>query len=287
VAVADLLTTCKENIMSTLNTADGTQIYFKDWGTGKPVLFSHGWPLDADMWDSQLNFLAEKGYRVIAFDRRGFGRSDQPWTGYDYDTFAADINDLITHLDLQEVTLVGFSMGGGDVTRYINNYGSARVAALVLLGAVTPIFGQSESYPQGVDQSVFAGIRDGLRKDRAQFISDFAAPFYGTNAGQTVSDGVLTQTLNIALLASLKGTLDCVTAFATTDFRADMAKIDVPTLVIHGSNDQVVPFETTGKLAAEMIEGAQLKVYDNAPHGFAVTHSEQLNADLLAFLKSL
>lgn len=273
--------------MSTLKTADGTTLYFKDWGTGKPVLFSHGWPLDGDMWDSQLNFLAERGYRVIAFDRRGFGRSDQPWTGYDYDTFASDINDLITSLDLQDVTLVGFSMGGGDVARYIGRYGSTRVAGLVLLGAVTPIFGQAEDYPQGVDHSVFDGIKEGLRKDRAQFISDFAAPFYGTNAGQTVSEGVLTQTLNIALLASLKSTLDCVTAFSQTDFRPDMAKIDVPTLVIHGSNDQIVPFETTGKVAAEMIAGAELKVYDNAPHGFAVTHQDQLNEDLLTFLKSL
>lgn len=273
--------------MSTLKTADGTTLYFKDWGTGKPVLFSHGWPLDGDMWDSQLNFLAERGYRVIAFDRRGFGRSDQPWTGYDYDTFASDINDLITSLDLQDVTLVGFSMGGGDVARYIGRYGSSRVAGVVLLGAVTPIFGQAEDYPQGVDHSVFDGIKEGLRKDRAQFISDFAAPFYGTNAGQTVSEGVLTQTLNIALLASLKSTLDCVTAFSQTDFRPDMAKIDVPTLVIHGSNDQIVPFATTGKVAAEMIAGAELKVYDNAPHGFAVTHQDQLNEDLLTFLKSL
>ena len=260
--------------MATFKAKDGTQIYYKDCGAGKPVLFSHGWPLDGDMWDSQLNFLAERGYRTIAFDRRGFGRSDQPWNGYDYDTFASDINDLITTLDLRDVTLVGFSMGGGDVTRYINNYGSERVAGLALLGAVTPIFGKSDSYPEGVDQSVFSGIRDGLRKDRAQFISDFATPF-------------LTQTLNIALLASLKGTIDCVTAFAETDFRPDMAKIDVPTLVIHGSNDQVVPFETTGKLAAEMIKNATLKVYDNAPHGFALTHQDQLNEDLLAFVKSL
>ncbi|MFT4271721.1 MAG: alpha/beta hydrolase [Pantoea sp.] len=271
--------------MSTFKTTDGTQIYFKDWGKGKPVLFSHGWPLDADMWDSQMNFLAERGYRVIAFDRRGFGRSDQPWQGYDYDTFASDINDLINHLGLDKVTLVGFSMGGGDVTRYIGNYGSARVTSLVLLGAVTPIFGKAADYQEGVDLSVFAGIRDGLRKDRAQFIKDFAAPFYGTNAGQTVSEGVLTQTLNIALLASLKGTLDCVTAFSETDFRADIAKVDVPTLVIHGSNDQIVPFATTGKVAAEMIPAAELKVYDNGPHGFAVTHQDQLNEDLLAFLQ--
>ncbi|WP_437615636.1 alpha/beta fold hydrolase [Erwinia sp. V71] len=272
--------------MSTFNTQDGTQIYYKDWGNGKPVLFSHGWPLDADMWDSQMNFLAERGYRVIAFDRRGFGRSDQPWEGYNYDTFASDINDLINHLDLRDVTLVGFSMGGGDVTRYMGKYGSERVAGLVLLGAVTPIFGKAEDFPQGVEKSVFDGIKAGLRKDRAQFIKDFAAPFYGTNAGQTVSDGVLTQTLNIALLASLKGTLDCVTAFSETDFRADVAKVDVPTLVIHGDNDQIVPFATTGKLAAESINGAQLKVYENGPHGFAVTHQDQLNADLLAFLSS-
>ncbi len=272
--------------MTMFTTQDGAQLYYKDWGSGKPVLFSHGWPLDADMWDSQLNFLAERGYRAIAFDRRGFGRSEQPWEGYDYDTFASDINDLLTHLDLKEVTLVGFSMGGGDVTRYISRYGSARVSALVLLGAVTPIFGKTEDYPQGVDMSVFEGIRDGLRKDRAQFISDFSPIFYGTNAGQTVSEGVLTQTLIIALLASLKGTIDCVTAFSETDFRPDMAKIDVPTLVIHGSNDQVVPFESTGKVAAEMIRNAELKVYDNAPHGFAVTHQDQLNNDLLAFLQS-
>ena len=211
--------------MSTYNTQDGTQIYYKDWGKGKPVLFSHGWPLDADMWEGQLNFLAENGYRVIAFDRRGFGRSEQPWEGYNYDTFASDINDLINHLDLQDVTLVGFSMGGGDVSRYIGRYGSARVRGLVLLGAVTPAFGQASGFAGGVDGSVFDGIRDGLRKDRAQFISDFATPFYGLNAGQSVSDGVLTQTLNIALLASLKGTIDCVTAFETTDFRGDLAKV--------------------------------------------------------------
>ena len=273
--------------MSTYNTQDGTQIYYKDWGKGKPVLFSHGWPLDADMWDSQLNFLAENGYRVIAFDRRGFGRSEQPWEGYNYDTFASDINDLINHLDLQDVTLVGFSMGGGDVSRYIGRYGSARVRGLVLLGAVTPAFGQASGFAGGVDGSVFDGIRDGLRKDRAQFISDFATPFYGLNAGQTVSEGALTQTLNIALLASLKGTIDCVTAFETTDFRGDLAKVDVPTLVIHGDNDQVVPIETTGKLAAQQIKGAALKVYENAPHGFAVTHQDRLNQDLLAFLQTL
>ncbi|MGP0150018.1 alpha/beta fold hydrolase [Pseudomonas oryzihabitans] len=270
--------------MSTFTTRDGVDIYFKDWGSGKPVLFSHGWPLDADMWDYQMHHLAANGYRAIAFDRRGFGRSGQPWNGYDYDTFADDIKELIEHLDLRDVTLVGFSMGGGDVSRYLARHGSARVAKLALLGAVTPLFGQKPDFPQGVDQGVFDGIRDGLLKDRAQFLADFAPVFYGTNQGQQVSAGVFTQTLNIALLASLKGTLDCVTAFSETDFRPDMAKVDVPTLVIHGDADQVVPFETTGKLAAELIRGAELKVYAGAPHGFAVTHAEQLNRDLLAFV---
>lgn len=270
--------------MSTLRTADGTEIYYKDWGTGKPVLFSHGWPLDADMWEYQMEYLSSRGYRTIAFDRRGFGRSEQPWNGYDYDTFADDIAQLINHLDLHEVTLVGFSMGGGDVSRYIGRHGTSRVAGLVLLGSVTPAFGQMADYPLGVETSVFDGIKAGLLQDRAQFIADFASPFYGTNKDQKVSDGVLTQTLNVALLASLKATVDCVTAFSQTDFRADMAKVDVPTLVIHGGGDQIVPLETTSKVAAQMIKGAQLKVYPGAPHGFAVTHGQTLNEDLLAFL---
>ncbi|WP_213881133.1 alpha/beta hydrolase [Pseudomonas sp. dw_358] len=270
--------------MSTFITTDNTEIYFKDWGTGKAVLFSHGWPLDGDMWDSQMTYLASRGYRTIAFDRRGFGRSSQPWEGYDYDTFADDIHQLIEHLQLTEVTLVGFSMGGGDVARYIARHGSAKVAGLVLLGAVTPIFIKTDDHPEGVDPAVFDGIRAGLLKDRAQFIADFNTPFYGINAGQTVSEGVLTQTLNIALMASLKATVDCVTAFSETDFRPDLARIDVPTLVIHGDGDQIVPFEATGKQAAELIRGATLTVYEGAPHGFAVTHQDRLNEDLLAFL---
>ncbi|TBU92499.1 alpha/beta fold hydrolase [Phytopseudomonas dryadis] len=270
--------------MTTFTTRDGTELYYKDWGAGKPILFSHGWPLDADMWEYQMLHLAAHGYRCVAFDRRGFGRSSQPWSGYDYDTFADDIHQLIEHLDLREVTLVGFSMGGGDVTRYLGKHGSERVARLALLGAVTPIFIKTADHPEGVDKSVFDDIRGNLLKDRAQFIADFGSTFYGLNKGQTVSDGVLTQTLNIALLASLKGTLDCVTAFSETDFRADLAKVDVPTLIIHGDADQVVPFEATGKLAAELIDGAKLKVYPGAPHGFAVTHADRLNDDLLAFV---
>lgn len=272
--------------MSTLVTRDGAALYYKDWGHGQPVLFSHGWPLDADMWDSQMEFLASRGYRAIAFDRRGFGRSSQPWDGYDYDTLADDIAQLVDHLDLQQVTLVGFSMGGGDVARYVARLGGERVAGLVLLGSVTPMLGQADDHPEGVANAVFEDIKAGVRADRAQFISDFATQFYGLNKGQHVSDGVKAQTLNMALRGSIHATLACVTAFAQTDFRQDLAQIEVPTLVIHGDADQVVPFETTGQQAAEQIRGAQLKVYPGAPHGFAVTHAQQLNEDLLAFLSN-
>lgn len=270
--------------MSTLVTRDGTALYYKDWGSGQPVLFSHGWPLDADMWDSQMEFLASRGYRAIAYDRRGFGRSSQPWDGYDYDTLADDIAQLIEHLDLQQATLVGFSMGGGDVSRYIGRFGTERVAGLVLLGSVTPMLGQRADHPDGVEDSVFEDIKAGVRNDRAQFISDFATPFYGLNKGQHVSDGVKAHTLHMALLGSIHATLECVTAFSQTDFRPDLAKVDIPTLIIHGDADQVVPFDITGKQAAEQIREAQLKVYSGAPHGFTVTHAQQLNHDLLAFL---
>ncbi|GBQ35909.1 alpha/beta hydrolase [Gluconacetobacter azotocaptans] len=271
--------------MPTITTRDGTDLYYKDWGTGQPVLFSHGWPLSADMWDYQMLFLAQHGYRAIAFDRRGFGRSAQPWNGYDYDTFADDISELIERLDLENVVLVGFSMGGGDIVRYIARHGSGRVAGLALLGAVTPLFVKTPDHPAGPDRAVFDGIRAGLLADRAQFLADFSPIFYGTNHGTAVSQAVFDQTLQIALTASIKGTIDCVTAFSETDFRPDMAKIDVPTLVLHGDDDQVVPFEATGKLAAEMIPGATLKLYPGAPHGFPLTHKDQVNADLLAFLR--
>lgn len=273
--------------MSIFRTKDGTQLYYKDWGKGKPLLFSHGWPLDGDMWDSQLHFFAEHGFRAIAFDRRGFGRSDQPWNGYHYDTLADDIHELIEHLQLDEITLIGFSMGGGDVARYIQRHGSHRVKALALLSAVTPKLMKSADYPNGVEQQVIDGIRKGIMQDRAQFISDFATPFYGLNKGMHVSDGVLAQTLNIALLASLKSTLDCVTAFSETDFRPDMHSINVPALVIHGDADQVVPFESTGKVAAAMIKNAQLKVYEGAPHAIPQTHRDRLNQDLLEFIRSV
>ncbi|PVE21595.1 alpha/beta hydrolase [Microvirga sp. KLBC 81] len=273
--------------MGMITTKDGTEIYYKDWGRGQPVLFSHGWPLSADMWEYQMLHLARHGYRAVAFDRRGFGRSSQPWDGYDYDTFADDIAQLIEHLDLQDVVLVGFSMGGGDVVRYLTRHGSGRVAKLVLISAVTPFFIKSEDHPDGVPSEVFEGIRAGIANDRPQFLDDFNTIFYGTNRpGSKVSKGVLTQTLQIALQASIKGTIDCVTAFSETDFRREMAEITVPTLIIHGDDDQTVPIEPTAKLAASIVPGAQLKVYPGAPHATCTTHKDQVSADLLAFIRS-
>jgi pimeloyl-ACP methyl ester carboxylesterase len=273
--------------MTTFTTRDGAEIYYKDWGKGQPVVFSHGWPLDADMWDYQMLYLASKGYRAIAFDRRGFGRSSQPWDGYNYDTFADDLAELIEKLDLKDVVLVGFSMGGGDVVRYISRKGDSRVAKLALISCVTPYFMKSADHPEGTDPAVFDSIRAGVAADRPQFLSDFNPLFYGTNrpGGVKVSQGTFTQTLSMALLGSIKATIDCVTAFSETDFRPDMKNIKVPTLVIHGDDDQVVPLAATGKLAAQMIEGAELKVYPGAPHATCLTHKDQVNADLLELLK--
>jgi pimeloyl-ACP methyl ester carboxylesterase len=272
--------------MAIIETDDGTEIYYKDWGSGQPVVFCHGWPLNADMWEYQMNFLAAEGFRCIAYDRRGFGRSDQPWEGYDYDTFAADLSDLIDALELEDVILVGFSMGGGEVARYIGRYGTDSVARAVLVSAVPPFLMKSADNPQGVDRSVFDGIRAGIAADRPQFFAEFGKAFTGANRpGSKVSQGILDWTLFLALQASLKGTLDCVDAFSETDFRDDLQAFDVPTLVIHGDDDQIVPFEISGKASAAAIEGAQLKVYHGAPHGLYFTHKDQLNADLLAFFR--
>ncbi|NDL65131.1 alpha/beta fold hydrolase [Acerihabitans arboris] len=272
--------------MNTFITRDGTEIYFKDWGRGQPIIFVHGWPLDADMWEYQMNFLAGNGYRTIAYDRRGFGRSSQPWDGYDYDTFADDLDELLQKLDIRQAVLIGFSMGGGEVARYIARHGTRRLAKAVLISAVTPLFIKTADHPAGVDKSVFDGIKAGLAADRPQFLSDFSAVFYGTNrADSKVSAGILAQTLNMALLASIKGTIDCVTAFSETDFRQDMQAFSLPTLVIHGDDDRVVPFEATGKLAAAAIPSSILKMYPGAPHALCFTHKDKLNQDLLAFIK--
>lgn len=273
--------------MGTFTAKDGTEIYYKDWGEGPVVTFSHGWPLNSDAWDAQLLFLAHQGYRVIAHDRRGHGRSGQAWTGNDMDGYADDLATLITTLDLHDVTMVGHSTGGGEVARYIGRHGTERVARAVLISAVPPLMVQTEANPDGVPLEVFDGVRQGLIKDRSQFYKDFAIPFYGANReGAQVSEGLLSQFWRLCMQAGLKNVYDCVEAFSETDFTADLAKFDIPTLVLHGDDDQIVPVKTTGMKSAELIRDAKAIYYPGAPHGIPDTHQEQVNADLLEFLKS-
>ncbi|KVD72096.1 arylesterase [Burkholderia ubonensis] len=273
--------------MNMLTTSDGVSIHYKDWGAGRPVVFIHGWPLNADMWDVQMHHLAAHGFRCIAYDRRGFGRSGQPWTGYDYDTLADDLAALIDTLDLHDVTLVGFSMGGGEVARYIGRHGTRRLAKVVLMGAVTPLIARRDDYPEGVDVAVFDGIRAGILADRAAFFESFWPLFTGSNrAGSTISRAALDWTTFMALQAGLKGTIDCVRAFSETDFRADLGKFDVPTLVIHGDDDQTVPLALTGAATAKCVPHAQLSVYEGGPHALYLTHADRLNEELLAFVRA-
>jgi non-heme chloroperoxidase len=277
----------QECIMPYVTAKDGTEIYYKDWGTGPAIFFSHGWPLSADMWEQQMMYFASNGFRVLAHDRRGFGRSGQPWSGYDYDTFADDIALILETANVEDATLVGFSMGGGDVARYISKYSGARVAKACLTSSVTPYFIEADDNIAGVPKDVFDGIRDGLIKDRPQFIDDFSTLFYGTNKHPgVVSEGILKQTLQIALTASIKATYDCVTAFSETDFRHDMAAFTMPTLIIHGVEDQTVPIAVAGEAAHRLIPHSEFKRYSGAPHALTTTHREQFNADLMAFLKS-
>ena len=273
--------------MSTFTTSDGTQLYYKDWGTGQPIVLSHGWPLNADMWEYQMKFLADNGFRVIAHDRRGFGRSAQPWSGYDYDTFAGDLNELIEALDLSDVILGGFSMGGGEVARYIGRFGTGRIAKAMLIGAVTPLMIRREDHPQGMDPAIFDGIRAGLLSDRPKFLDDFGPVFTGSDQeGSNVTKQMLDWTLSLGLQGSLKGTYDCVAAFSETDFRPDLAKFDVPTLVVHGDGDAVVNFDVTGKATAALVKDAKLLVYHGAPHALYFSHKDRLNQDLLDFARS-
>ena len=272
--------------MPFIKTGDGTQLFYKDWGSGPPVVLIHGWPLDADMWEYQAPTLAHAGFRVIAYDRRGFGRSDQPWMGYDYNTLADDLKTLIDTLDLKNVSLVGFSMGGGEIARYMTRAGGANVGKAVLVSAVTPFMMKTADNPEGVDRSVFEGMIDGLKKDRPHFLANFSKGFFGVGMlSSPVSADVIQWCGNLAMLASPKATVDCVTAFGETDFRPDMGAFKVPTLVIHGDGDQTVPIEASGKRAAAMIAGAEFKVYEGAPHAVPFTHAERLTQDLLAFLR--
>lgn len=273
--------------MHHITTKDNTNIYYKDWGAGKPILFCHGWPLNADAWEYQMVFLASKGFRCIAHDRRGHGRSSQPWNGNDMDTYADDLAMLIDTLDLKEIMLVGHSTGGGEVARYIGRHGTSRVNKVVLVGSVTPIMLKSETNPGGLPMAVFDGIRNGVSADRSQFFKDFTMPFYGTNrSGAKVSQGVKDSFWCQAMLGGLKNELDCITAFSETDFSEDLKRIDVPVLIIHGDDDQIVPIGPSAHASAKLIADATMKIYRGGPHGLADTRKDMLNADLLAFVKS-
>lgn len=274
---------------STITTADGVQLYYKDWGPkdGPVVTFSHGWPLSSDSWESQMLFLASEGYRVVAHDRRGHGRSSQPWEGNDMDHYADDLAAVIDALDLQDVTLVGFSTGGGEVARYIGRHGTGRVKKAVLVSAVPPMMLRTEDNPDGLPLEVFDGIRKASLEDRAQLYLDLASgPFYGFNRpGAKVSQGLIDNWRAQGMQAGHKNTYDSIAAFSATDFREDLKKFDVPTLVIHGDDDQIVPLDISGKASAALIEDAKLIVYPGAPHGLTDTHKARFNQDLLDFLR--
>ncbi len=272
--------------MPFLETADKTTLFYNDWGAGRPVVLIHGWPLDSDMWEYQSVFLASQGLRVVAYDRRGFGRSSQPWSGYDYDTLADDLKAVLDALDLHDATLVGFSMGGGEVARYMSRHGGARVAKAALIAAVTPYLVQASDNPDGVPRATFDQIIDGLRADRPNFLATFGKQFFGAGLlNFTVTSEILQWSLMMALMGSPKATLDCVRAFSETDFRRDMAAFRVPTLIVHGDADATVPIGKSGRVAAAMIPGSVLKEYAGAPHGLFFTEKDKLNQDLLAFIQ--
>ncbi len=272
---------------NTVTTHDGTRLHVTDWGHGIPVVFSHGWPLSGDAWEDQMMFLADHGYRVIAHDRRGHGRSGKAWHGNDMNTYADDLAAVLEALDITGATLVGHSTGGGEVARYIGRHGTGRVAKAVLVGAVTPQMVVSPANPGGVPLSVFDGIREGVRLDRAQYFLDLAVPFYGFNReGAKASQGLVQNFMNLGMQCSLKSAYACVKQFSETDFTEDLKKMTVPTLVIHGDDDQIVPIASTGRRAVELLPQGRLSVFEGAPHGLPSTHKDKLNAELLAFLRS-
>jgi non-heme chloroperoxidase len=272
--------------MSFITTQDGTRIYYKDWGKGQPVVFSHGWPLSADAWEDQMIFLAERGYRCIAHDRRGHGRSSQPWQGNDMDTYADDLAALVTALDLKEVIHVGHSTGGGEVARYIGRHGSNRASMAVLIGAVPPIMLKTVANPGGLPMEVFDQIRTGVLNDRSQFFKDLSGSFYGANrSGNKVSQGLRDSFWLQGMLCGHKAAYDCIKAFSETDFTEDLKKTNVPTLILHGDDDQIVPIADSALLSAKLVKGATLKVIAGAPHGMCSTHKDAINAELLAFAR--
>jgi non-heme chloroperoxidase len=273
--------------MGTVTTSDGTRIFYKDWGTGQPVVFSHGWPLNADAWDDQAMLVADNGYRAIAHDRRGHGRSSQPWDGNDLDTYADDLAQLLDALDVRDAVLVGHSTGGGEVTRYLGRHGSDRVARAVLVGAIPPLMLKTPTNPEGTPLEAFDAIRAGVSGDRSRFYKELSEPFYGANRpGSTVSEGVRDAFWLWSMQVGLKGAYDCIKAFSETDLTEDLQRIDVPTLIIHGDDDQIVPIGASALKSSKLVRDATLKVYPGAPHGLFATHKDQFNADLLAFLRS-
>jgi non-heme chloroperoxidase len=271
--------------MVTIATEDGSQIFYKDWGKGQPIVFSHGWPLSADVWDDQSFFFASRGYRAIAHDRRGHGRSSQSWDGNDMNTYADDLAALIDSLDLSDVILVGHSTGGGEVARYMGRHGTRRVAKAALVSAVPPLMLQTPDNPGGIPRTAFDAIRAGVARDRSQYYWNLSEMFFGTNReGAKVSQGVRAQFWLMSMQVGMKGAVDCVKAFSETDFSDDLRKIDVPTLIIHGSDDQIVPIGTSAYRSVDMVERATLKVYEGGPHGLPVTRKDEFNSDLLSFI---
>jgi non-heme chloroperoxidase len=266
---------------------DGTQIYYKDWGAGQPIVFSHGWPLTADAWDDQMVFFASRGFRCIAHDRRGHGRSSQPWNGNEMDTYADDLAALADALDLRQAIHVGHSTGGGEVARYIGRHGTTRVAKAVLIGAVPPLMLKTGANPAGLSIEVFDGIRAGVLADRSQFFKDLTTPFYGANRpGARVSQGVRDSFWMQGMQAGFKNALDCITAFSETDFTDDLRKFDVPTLIMHGDDDQIVPIGASAMQSSKLVAGATLKVYPGLSHGMCTINKDQINSDLLAFIQT-
>ena len=273
--------------MNTITTKDGTQIYYKDWGNGQPVVFSHGWPLSADAWEDQMFFLSSHGYRCIAHDRRGHGRSSQPWNGNDMDTYADDLATLVEKLDLKNAIHVGHSTGGGEVTRYVGRHGTKRVAKAVLIGAITPLMLRTPANPGGLPMEVFDNIRANVLADRSQFWKDLSMPFYGYNRpGAKVSEGVRESFWLQGMMCGFPGAYFCIKAFSETDLTGDLKKMDIPTLFLHGDDDQIVPIEASAIPSSKLVKNAELKIYKGASHGMCTTHKDQVNEDLLAFCRS-